>query len=356
MVPEDQHGVVGGILVLAEAQEFSQRIRIGSRLQGEIRYFGELAVLIQEALCTVGVHHVVAPVGRTAGLHDDLDVVGPDAGSQLIDICRSTAQAVGDDHILRHGGRGRSHRNIRIIEEGRQFQTVFRELVIKTGQTVESFVLRVRCVGLSCPARHGRSHIGEVVLSAVLQVRSDEVDADGPGFVRTDGRQRFDPLKVFIIDGRHLIDFLDLILCQRLVLDPVIVFPDHRSHDRRENRRCGYNQHSDHGQQNCQTQQPLEKSLQVQVPHPFQPGSVLIVILELLPFGSFRCFPAFPPLPAGQLLFLLFLRHRGSFRSCISVRSCIRISFVFIHVGTALPFVITCLLLYQCSSNQLPAK
>ena len=197
--------MVGVVLVLAEAEEVRQSLRIGSRLQREVRDFGQLAVLIKEALGAVGVHKLVAPVGRAAGLDDDLDVVAPDAGGQLVDVRRGAAQTVRDNHVLRHRN-GSGHRDIRIVEEGRQLQVVFRKLAVEAVQLVQSFV-RAVCRVLR-PGFTGqiRRHIGQVVLPAVLQIRRDKVDAHGPGLILADGRQRFDLLIPFVVNGRHLID------------------------------------------------------------------------------------------------------------------------------------------------------
>ncbi len=152
-----------------------------------------------------GVYKLVAPVGRAAGLDDDLDVVAPHAGGQFVDVRRRAAQTVRHNHVLRQRGR-RGHRDIRIVEEGRQLQVVFRKLAVEAVQLVQSFVRAVCRVLRPGFTGHIRRHIGQVVLPAVLQIRRDKVDAHGPGLILADGRQRFDLLIPFVVNGRHLID------------------------------------------------------------------------------------------------------------------------------------------------------
>ena len=100
MVPENQHRVVRRILIPAEAQEVCQCIRDGGRDERQVCYFVELAAFVEKALGAVRINHLVAPSSSTAGLNDNLNVVGPGLRRHLSDILGGGAGTVGNNDIL----------------------------------------------------------------------------------------------------------------------------------------------------------------------------------------------------------------------------------------------------------------
>ena len=93
MVPEQHRRALGGIICLGKLQKVRQRLRLthaGRRLL--VDELQALAV-IDPALELGGVHHVVLPYGRAAGLNDHVHVFGKLHLQELTQIARGKATA-----------------------------------------------------------------------------------------------------------------------------------------------------------------------------------------------------------------------------------------------------------------------